>query len=77
MNWLKRRSRFKVFLFLDLAAILFNRMEGFEQFTKRVIFRTFLYEYFKIHLLVSEMKSFKYFSIYSPGGHFVHRSGTV
>ena len=32
MNWLRRRSRLKVFLFLALATILFNGAEGFEQF---------------------------------------------
>ena len=29
MNWLRRRSRLKVFLFLALAAILFNGAERF------------------------------------------------
>ena len=32
MHWLRRRSRLKVFLFLALAAILFNGAEQFEQF---------------------------------------------
>ena len=32
MNWLRRRSPLKVFLFLALAAILFNGAEQFEQF---------------------------------------------
>ena len=32
MHWLRRRSRLKVFLFLVLAAILFNGAERFEQF---------------------------------------------
>ena len=32
MHWLRRRSRLKVFLFLALAAILFNGSERFEQF---------------------------------------------
>ena len=32
MNWLRRRSRLKVFLFLALAANLFNGAERFEQF---------------------------------------------
>ena len=31
MHWLRRRSRLKVFLFLALVAILFNRAERFEQ----------------------------------------------
>ena len=30
--WFRRRSRLKVFLFLALAAILFNGAERFEQF---------------------------------------------
>ena len=32
MHWLRRRSHLKVFLFLALAAILFNGAERFEQF---------------------------------------------
>ena len=32
MHWLRRQSRLKVFLFLALAAILFNGAERFEQF---------------------------------------------
>ena len=32
MHWLRRRSHLKVFLFLALAAILFNGTEQFEQF---------------------------------------------
>ena len=32
MNWLRRRSQLKVFLFLALAAILFNGAEQFGQF---------------------------------------------
>ena len=66
-----------LFLFIALAAILFNVAEFFEQFWKRVTQETFLYNYFKIHLLVQEKKSFKGFSIFSSGGHFVQRSGTV
>ena len=31
MHWLRRRSQLKVFLFLALAAILFNGAERFEQ----------------------------------------------
>ena len=63
-----------LFLFI---AILFNVAEFFEHFWKRVTQETFLYNYFKIHLLVQEKKSFKGFSIFSSGGHFVQRSGTV
>ena len=33
--------------------------------------------YFKIHSLVKEEKSFRGFSIFSSGGHLVHPSGTV
>ena len=68
-----------LFLFIALAAILFNVAEAefFEQFWKRVTQGTFLYNYFKIHLLVQEKKWFKGFSIVSSGGHFVQRSGTV
>ena len=66
-----------LFLFIAMAAILFNVAEFFEQFWKRVIQGTFLYNYFKIHLLVQEKKSFKGFSIFSSDGHLVQRSGTV
>ena len=65
-----------LFLFIALAAILFNVAEFFEQFWKRVTQGTFLYNYFKIHPLVQE-KSFKGFSIFSSDGHFVQWSGTV
>ena len=66
-----------LFLFIALAAILFNVAESFEQFWYRVIPEAFLYNYFKIHLLVLEKKSLKGFSIFSSGGHLVQRSGTV
>ena len=66
-----------LFLFIALAAILFNAAEFFEQFLWRVTREIFLYNYFKIHLLVQEKKSFKGFSIFSSGGHLVQRSGTV
>ena len=49
------------FLFIALAAILFNVAEFSEQFWKRVTQGTFLYNYLKIHLLVQEKKSFKGF----------------
>ena len=66
-----------LFLFIALAAILFNVAESCEQFWKRVIQETFLYNYSTIHLLVPEKKSFKVFSIFSSGGHLVQQSGTV
>ena len=50
-----------LFLFIALAAILFYVAESFEQFWYRVTQETFLYNYFKIHLLVQEKKSFKGF----------------
>ena len=62
-----------LFLFIALAAILFNVAESFEQFWYKVIQETFLYNYFKIHLLVQE-KLFKGFSIFSSGSHLVQRS---
>ena len=65
-----------LFLFIALAAILFNVAELFKQFWQRVTQEAFLYNYFKIHLLVQE-KSFKGFSIFSSGGYLVQRSGTV
>ena len=66
-----------LFLFIALAAILFNVAESFEQFLLRVTQEAFLYHYFKTHRLVQEDKSFVGFSIFSSGGHLVHRSGTV
>ena len=66
-----------LFLFIALAAILFNVAESFEQFWLRVTQEAFLYNYFKIHLLVQEKKSFKCFSIFSSGGHLVQWSGMV
>ena len=65
------------FLFIALAAILFNIAESFEQFWLRVTQEAFLYNYFQIHLLVQEKKSFKGFSIFSSGGHLVQWSGMV
>ena len=66
-----------LFLFIALVAILFNVAESFEQFWLRVTQEAFLYNYFKIHLLVQEKKSFKGFSIFSSGGHLVQWSGMV
>ena len=37
MHWLRRRSHLKVFLFLALAAILFNGAEQFEQFSRELL----------------------------------------
>ena len=59
---------------LALAAILFN---GAEQFCWRVTQGVFLYNYFKIRLLVKAEKSFKGISIFSSEGHFVQRSRMV
>ena len=75
--WFWRRSRLKVFLFLALVAILFNRAERFEQFWKTLTYGTFLYNYFKIDILVKKAKSFKGFSIFSSGCQLVQWSGTV
>ena len=52
-----------LFLFIALAAILFNVAELFEQFWYRVTQETFLYNYFKIHPLVQE-KLFKGFFLF-------------
>ena len=58
-----RRSCLKLFfLFIALAAILFDRAERLEHFW---------YNYFKIDALVKEEKSFKGFSIFSSGSHLV------
>ena len=48
-------------LFLALVAILFNGAEQFEQFWWRVTHRIFLYNYFKIPLLVKAENLFKDF----------------
>ena len=66
-----------LFLFIAMAAILFNVAGSFEQFWLRVTQETFLYNYFKIHFLIQEKKSFKDFSIFSYGGHLVQWSRTV
>ena len=66
-----------IFLFIALAAILFNISEFFEQFWQRVTQETFLYNCFKINPLVPEKKSFKGFSVFSSSSHLVQRSGTV
>ena len=52
-----------LFLFIAMAAILFNVIvaESLEQFWLRVTQETFLYNYFKIHFLIQEKKSFKDF----------------
>ena len=50
-----------LFLFIALAAILFNVAESFEQFRWRVTKETVLYNYFKINLLVQQKKLFKSF----------------
>ena len=63
-----------LFLFRAQVAILFNIAESFDKFWKRDTQETFLYKYFKIHLLVQEKKSFKGFSIFSSGGHLVQGS---
>ena len=60
-----------LFLFIALAAILFNVAEWFKQFRQRVTQVTFQYNFFKIHLLVQEKKSFKGFSTFSSGSHLV------
>ena len=59
-----------LFLFIALAAIFSMQQNRFTQ-------ETFLYNYFKIHLLVQEKKSFKGFSMFSSGGHLVQWSRTV
>ena len=64
-----------LFLFIALAAILFNVAELFDQIWLRVTQETFLYNYFKIHHLVQEKKSFKGFSTFSSGSHLVQWSG--
>ena len=67
----------RFYLFIALAATLFNGAKRFEQFWWRVIQEIFLYNYFKMHPLVKAEKSSEGFSIFSSGGHFVQLSKTV
>ena len=60
-----------LFLFIALAAILFNVAESFDQFWRRVTKETVLYNYFKINLLVQQKKLFKSFFL------FIRFIGTV
>ena len=53
-----------LFLFIALVAILFNVAESFEKFWWRVTQETFLYNYFKIHLLVQGRSRLKVFFLF-------------
>ena len=59
------------FLFLALAAILFSRAELLKQFWYRALRGTLLRNYFEIRTLAAAEMSFKGFSIFSSGNHFV------
>ena len=50
-----------LFLFIALAAILFDVAESFEQFWYWVNQETFLYNYFKIHLFFRKRSCLKVF----------------
>ena len=66
-----KKKLFKVFfLFLALAAILFSEVERFEhkKNSGEIISKTF-HRFSRSRL--------KFFTIYSPDGHFAQRSGTV
>ena len=55
-----------LFLFIAQVSILFNVAESFEKFWWRVTQETFLYNYFKIHLLVqgrSRLKAFLFLAL--------------
>ena len=56
---------------------MFNRAEWFEQLWWTVTQGIFLYNNFKIHLLVKAEKSFRGFTIFSSSGHFVQWRRTV
>ena len=71
------RSCLKFFLYIPLAAILFNGTERFEYFLYTVTYGTFLYNYFKIFALAKEEKSFEGFSIFSSNSPLVQWRGTV
>ena len=66
-----------IFLFIAMAAILFNIAESFEQFGRgspkkhscTIISKSIFWLRIRSHL--------KVFSIFSSGGHVVQRSGTV
>ena len=68
----------KVFLFLALGTILFNGAEQFEQFFLESYRRNLpvkLFQNLCTDLAEEVVKSF--FSIHSPGGHFVQPSQTI
>ena len=75
MHWLRRRSHLKVFLFLALAAILFNGAEQFE--FSRELPKEPSCEIISKSVHRFSRSQLKLFSTYSPGGHFVQQSGTV
>ena len=53
-----------LFLFIALVVMLFNVAESFEKFWWRVTQETFLYNYFKIHLLVQGRSRLKIFFLF-------------
>ena len=62
-----------LFLFIALAAILFNGAEPFGGGLAKEYFCGIISK--SVHLF--SRSCLKPFSIYSPGGHFVQQSGTV
>ena len=67
---------FKGFLFCALVAILFSGAEQLSNFDRWSPKEHFC-DYFEIRPLVQEEMSFKGFSIFSSGGHFIQCSGTI
>ena len=66
-----------LFLFIALAAILFNVAEFFEQFGRGSTKKHSSIIISKSIFFFQEKKSFKGFSIFSSSGHLVQRSRTV
>ena len=73
-----RRSHLKLFfLFIALAAILFNGAEPLSNFGRGLAKEHFYEIILKSVHRFSSRSCLKLFSIYSPGGHFVQQSETV
>ena len=83
--WPWRRCRFKVFLFLALAANLLSGTEPLGNFGRgcpkehscKIISKSVHWFRSILSKLLTDEKTFKGFSIFSSGGHLVHLSGKV
>ena len=66
-----RRSHLKLFSIYSHGGHFVQQSRTVCAFLQTVTYGTFLYNYFKIHALAKEEKSFEGFSIFSSGGHLV------